>query len=141
MYCTQCGAQMPDDAKFCAVCGTGLLSTKESRESSVAQERQVKSGHIDGSRTKPLPRSSYYFAGIVVVGPYAVMLLMAFLGIPPDGRLGLVAIICTALVFSGWWKQRSGRGWIGALLGVLAATGMFILISAIAGMVHAISNS
>ncbi|MGH9931674.1 MAG: hypothetical protein ACREA9_20925 [Pyrinomonadaceae bacterium] len=69
------------------------------------------------------------------------MLIMAFRGMPPDGRLGLLAVACTSLVFSGWWKQRSGRGWIGALLGILAATGICVLIAALAAIVNAVSNS
>ena len=30
MYCSHCGKQLPDDAKFCPVCGTSVKTTSES---------------------------------------------------------------------------------------------------------------
>jgi hypothetical protein len=32
MYCTNCGAQLPDDAKFCTCCGTKIVSSQSSSQ-------------------------------------------------------------------------------------------------------------
>jgi len=44
MYCTDCGAKVPEDAKFCPNCGISLDETKKSATSSIQRhEPQIKS--------------------------------------------------------------------------------------------------
>ena len=38
MFCSNCGTQLPDDAKFCSSCGTGFVTSV--REPKVEQEPQ-----------------------------------------------------------------------------------------------------
>ena len=42
MKCKKCGAKLPDDAKFCDICGTSVIwETYEERDAREAKERET----------------------------------------------------------------------------------------------------
>ena len=47
MYCTQCGQQLPDDARFCPACGTPVADESSSSGTSDTDAHEVTTAAID----------------------------------------------------------------------------------------------
>src|SRR5438105_3607218 len=50
IYCTQCGAQLQDDSRFCAACGTavsGVHTTEETIKAPQVAQQPIANGNSD----------------------------------------------------------------------------------------------
>ena len=81
MYCSQCGKQNPDEAKFCAVCGAQMASSgtlSEEDRGRIQAETEVRDQTVQRRR---LHRQRMATAKIFAIVIGAIVLLLIFIGV------------------------------------------------------------
>lgn len=53
MFCTSCGKPNPDDARFCAQCGTRIVEASESGADAVETTATIQFGHVSAPGATP----------------------------------------------------------------------------------------
>jgi zinc ribbon protein len=140
MFCSQCGAKLSDEAKFCSSCGK---ETPE-RQPAVAAEAPAPPGQVASTGSPNLvaptpPFKSAWFWCLMVV---QVLLLGNLLPPAMTGHLadkhpgaGSLWLINVAL-FALAWNRMKRRAWIGALIGLAATFALYVVAGFVAGYVH-----
>ena len=115
MFCSNCGTQNPDNARFCANCGAGLVMPDIN---TVPQAAPQPAPVIQPSVSIPLKKTNVMcvvgfigsMASILLMGlPAIVFLILSIIGIVSankkgeNGRGFAIAGICISLVFVVVW--------------------------------------
>lgn len=127
MYCSQCGTNILDNAKFCPNCGSSLATSVQTNLTESPATTSV----------VPKRRSIWLIVtGILLVVTYAAMFIPAFAGQKQIPQSGFGSMFWTGLFFYIWWKQRNRSGWHGALIGAALGVLVFFVAAVIGGYVN-----
>lgn len=132
MYCTQCGTLAPNDAKFCANCGSEI--------NKASPGRYTESSALPVIVLRKPALLWLYLAAVPLVGTYAAIFIPAFAGRNVNSLSVFSSMLWSGLFFYLWWKRRDRKGWRGALSGM--AIGVIACFSAavISGFVRGASG-
>jgi zinc-ribbon domain len=119
MYCTECGAKIADDAKYCQQCGKPIAAAVMTNPPE--QTTSPASG-------EPTPSPFWlYLLGTLTIGTYAAMLIVGFAGKGVYSQSGLASMLWSSLFFYFLWKRRARRAWQGALIGAVIGIVIFLM--------------
>jgi uncharacterized RDD family membrane protein YckC len=134
MFCTKCGAQNPDDARFCFSCGTALPTE------GMAPPQVVPSPTV--SATAPPPPKEPHYAGFW--RRFVAMLIDGLILAIPSSILafsfGLMSLLPTLSQINDW---ESGNVDVFGLLGTLITMSIWvrIVLGALKWLYHALFES
>lgn len=114
----------------------GYISSKIfNSEDGKTTSKQQAEAVVDTKELKP-KKIWLYIVGFLVVGAYAGIFIPIFAGknIINPASAGYSSMFITGLFFYILWKQRSRKGWQGALIGVLIGIIVFTLASFVEGL-------
>ena len=123
MYCSKCGLELPDDAKFCTFCGEPFdhLTSRQTQPTQPAPTPTPTPTPFQGTSVTP-PRSSSAIGRIIAVlfTVFIVGILLIFFGtqmmytIPSTGItilvVGAIIILCIGCSVCGTGRRRRGYG-------------------------------
>lgn len=81
MYCSTCGAQIPDNAKFCSHCGAELAETSDTKNKNKKKKKADPNKPIITARPVFVP-------SVVLYGQIPIQLFFTFLGMFMVGGIG-----------------------------------------------------
>ncbi len=152
MFCSKCGTQVPDNAKFCHNCGKPIPSA--------VHETVIDAIPLPIEQVPPTPRvvsvpakalstpiksaapTRYQIAISIILVlflslAYGLMFLVALGGEHPHFKnQGTGLLIWTILTFWYCWKRMNRRGWVGGTIGLTVFILAIFLSAAIAGYVR-----
>ncbi|MFX1311636.1 MAG: zinc-ribbon domain-containing protein [Promethearchaeota archaeon] len=120
MYCTNCGSEIPDDAKFCTYCGSKI------HQSITPPIQPSQPPHpYQGTPITPQPRPSRTGGGavaaVIIVVLIGILLMTSgvyFIPIYPSTGITLliiaiIIILCIACSCCSMGRHRRGGGYVG----------------------------
>ena len=78
MYCKYCGAQLPEEAKFCTVCGKDQTATNNAVQAKIQETAVDPAANID-AKTRNDMRNSILVWGILSIS-FATTMILSLLG-------------------------------------------------------------
>ena len=123
MFCTKCGAQLPENARFCTSCGAPVVPAKTEVSAAASAEKDLPVVVQEPSKdmTKPAgnilarfwnnPKfgwaaQQYYYLLYVFIAIVGLFMLLTELWI-----VGLILILVGGSGIGNWWKWRKRRSY------------------------------
>lgn len=123
MFCTKCGAPLPEDARFCTSCGTPVVSAETEVSAAASSKEDLPVAVQEAPNGIPEPAGNifmrfwnspkfgwaaqqYYYLLYAFIAVVGLLLLLTELWI-----VGLILILVGGSGIGNWWKWRKRRSY------------------------------
>jgi uncharacterized membrane protein len=130
MFCSQCGAENPEEAKFCSKCGAGLGVAATPTEGAAKPEAESSTG-LSANVAGLLCYVAGWITGIVFIVLEKKSIFVKFHAWQSILTFGVLfvawLILSRMLIDIGWATLSLGLIWVGRAFGWIIGLGMLVL--------------
>ena len=130
MFCSHCGAENPEDAKFCSKCGNRIGVAETPTEGVPAPEAESSTG-LSANVAGLLCYVAGWITGIVFIVLEKKSVFVRFHAWQSIMTFGILfvawLVLSRMLIDIGWATWSLGLVWVGRAFGWIIGLGMFIL--------------